>query len=155
MYNVPKPNLPSYATVLKSSSMKDMSTQVCGNVISTQTSVGAVALSSCKNTNLTPGTGSAESRVAPAVPESSVSAKPAVADAHQPWIAIGCPRGRKIPSLCIINLERWRTWSALHHTPQHDLGVFLLKRTKGGYPPYHIRNNNVPIQNRSMELSRF
>jgi hypothetical protein len=180
MYNVPKPNLPSYSTVLKSSSMKDMSTQVCGNDISTQTSVGAVALSSCKNTNLTPGTGSAESRVAPAVPESSVSAKPAVADAHQPRrrntspdvskqpkrhnpspkgkpnsIAIGCPRGRKIRSLYIINMERWRTWSALHHPPPHELGVFLLKSTKGGYPPYHIRNNNAPIQNRSMELSRF
>ena len=39
MYSVPKPNLPSYATVLKSSSMKDCSTQVCESDISPQTSV--------------------------------------------------------------------------------------------------------------------
>ena len=39
MYSIPKPNLPSYATVLKSFSMKDMSTQVCEGDIPSQTSV--------------------------------------------------------------------------------------------------------------------
>ena len=85
MYNVPKPNMPSYSTVLKSSSMKDMSTQVCENDISTQTSVGTAVPPLCKDkANLTPVIGSAESRVAPAVPESSVTATPAVADAAKP-----------------------------------------------------------------------
>ncbi|XP_061190460.1 uncharacterized protein LOC133198380 [Saccostrea echinata] len=44
MYSVPKPNLPSYSTVLKASSKKDMSTQVCENDISQQTTTSKVSL---------------------------------------------------------------------------------------------------------------
>jgi hypothetical protein len=39
MYSVPRPNLPSYSTVVKSSSKKDMSTQVCESDIPSQTIV--------------------------------------------------------------------------------------------------------------------
>jgi hypothetical protein len=39
MYSVPKPYLPSYATVVKSSAMKDMSKRVCESDIPSQTSL--------------------------------------------------------------------------------------------------------------------
>ena len=39
LYNMPKPNLSSYATALKSSSEKDMATQVCEKEILSQASV--------------------------------------------------------------------------------------------------------------------
>ena len=39
LYNMPKPNLPSYATALKSSSKKDMATQVCEKELFSQASL--------------------------------------------------------------------------------------------------------------------
>ena len=51
MYSVPKPNLPSYATVAKKSSLKDMSTQVCEKDFSPQTSVPSTVTMSSKDNN--------------------------------------------------------------------------------------------------------
>ncbi|XP_056009963.1 uncharacterized protein LOC130051670 [Ostrea edulis] len=45
MYSIPKPNLSSYATALKSPSMKNMSTQVCQNDIFPHTSVVTTTVS--------------------------------------------------------------------------------------------------------------
>ena len=54
MYNVPKPNLPSYSTVVKKSSMKDMSTQVCEKDFFLQTSVSSTVPISSKDKNESP-----------------------------------------------------------------------------------------------------
>ena len=76
MYNVPKPYLPSYATVVKSS-MKDMSTQVCESDIPSQTSVSTKTNSvpSQKNpTSVSPGSTSTTGKSVAKTPVEPVAA---------------------------------------------------------------------------------
>ena len=83
MYNVPKPNLPSYATVLKSSSSKDMSTQVCETDICSQTPVNPNAV--FVNTLTAPAKPAAKVPAAtPAKSVATVSVEPVAADATKP-----------------------------------------------------------------------
>ena len=76
MYSVPKPNLPSYATVVKSSSTKDMSTQVCESDILPQTSVTTTnSVTSKKNsTSTSPGSTSAPGKSVATGPAEPVAA---------------------------------------------------------------------------------
>ena len=83
LYNVPKPNLPSYATVLKQSSMKDMSTQVSENDIFSQACVPSTVSSSSKDERKTSASSGSAVRVAPAASGRSAAetqAEPVAAD---------------------------------------------------------------------------
>ena len=80
MYNVPKPYLPSYATVVKSS-MKDMSTQVCESDIPSQTSVTTKTNPvpfQVKQTSTSPGSSSTSGKSV-----ATTSAEPVAADIPQ------------------------------------------------------------------------
>ncbi|XP_062616032.1 uncharacterized protein LOC134277735 [Saccostrea cucullata] len=80
MYTVPKPNLPSYSTVLKASSKKDSSTQVCENDLSQQTSTSNVPLSSNDNSKaVSPPTSASPTTVGTPKSVAEATSKPAAA----------------------------------------------------------------------------
>ncbi|XP_061164965.1 uncharacterized protein LOC133173917 [Saccostrea echinata] len=87
LYSVPTPKLTSYATVLKTSSLKDMSTQVCEDDILQQTSSSKVSLSSNDK-------GKTKTVPASAGPTAAAAPKPVAAAVSRP-AATSRPSGRQ------------------------------------------------------------